>query len=72
MDGWTIDGRCPCGGTLEERVVEVRMTARDGRLVVLPSVPQAACLTCDSRFYHAGMLQRIEGVMAQCAPSDTN
>lgn len=70
MHRWTVDGRCPCGGTLEDRLVEVRMTAPDGSPVVLTSVPQAACPTCGSRYYHAGMLQRIEAVMEQTRRSD--
>jgi YgiT-type zinc finger domain-containing protein len=56
-------GRCPCGGTYEERMVEVRMTV-GGEAIVLTDVPQGACPTCGSRVYKASTLEGIERLMA--------
>jgi hypothetical protein len=55
-------GRCPCGGTYEQRVVDVNMTV-DGKPVKLTDVLQGACPVCGSRVYKAEMLARIEAVM---------
>jgi len=55
-------GRCPCGGTYESKLVEVRMTVQ-GEVVVLSDVPQGACPVCGSRVYKAGMLEDIEALM---------
>jgi YgiT-type zinc finger domain-containing protein len=58
---WTATGKCPCGGTYEDRKVDVRFTRREsGEVTVLDSVPQGACPICGSRVYHASMLYRIE------------
>lgn len=53
-----VFGRCPCGGTYESRLVEIR---RDER--VLEDVPQGGCDLCGSRVYRADMLERIEMLM---------
>jgi YgiT-type zinc finger domain-containing protein len=55
-------GQCPCGGTYEQRSVEVSMTVA-GEHVVLPDVPQGACPVCGSRVYKAATLAAIEDVM---------
>lgn len=55
-------GKCPCGGTYENRQVEVRMTVA-GKAVVLSNVPQGACPLCGSRVYKAEVLERIEALM---------
>ncbi len=61
MTTWTPDGRCPCGGTYDDRAVEVRFSPPDGgEPVTLPDVPQGACSSCGSRVYAAGVLQRLE------------
>lgn len=58
---WTVNGKCPCGGTYEDREVQVRLTSSStGAVTVLESVPQAVCPICESRAYHASILQRIE------------
>jgi hypothetical protein len=56
-------GACPCGGTYEPRVVEVRLTNQMGEAVVLPKIPQGACRVCGSRVYKLAVLQRIEALM---------
>ena len=56
-------GTCPCGGTYEPRVVEVRLTNQTGKAVVLPTIPQGACQVCGSRVYKLAVLQRIEALM---------
>jgi len=55
-------GRCPCGGTYDNRSVEVRLTV-GGKVVVLTDVPQGACPNCGSRVYKAEVLERIETLM---------
>jgi hypothetical protein len=55
-------GRCPCGGTYEERVVEINMKV-EGQVVQLTDVLQGACPNCGSRVYKAEMLGRIEAAM---------
>jgi hypothetical protein len=55
-------GRCPCGGTYEQRVVEVNMSV-EGKPVKLTDVLQGACPNCGSRVYKAEMLARIEATM---------
>ena len=55
-------GRCPCGGTYEQRVVEINMTV-EGKPVKLTDVLQGACPNCGSRVYKAEMLARIEAVL---------
>jgi YgiT-type zinc finger domain-containing protein len=55
-------GRCPCGGTYENRFVEVRLTI-SGKVVVLTQVPQGACPNCGSRVYKGEVLERIESLM---------
>jgi YgiT-type zinc finger domain-containing protein len=60
-------GACPCGGTYEERTVEVRMTV-DGELVVLRGVPQGDCSNCGSKVYKAGTLEGIEALMSGRSP----
>ena len=55
-------GRCPCGGSYENRAVEVRMTV-SGKPVVLTDVPQGACSTCGSRVYKPETLERIESLL---------
>ena len=55
-------GRCPCGGTYEQRMVEINMNV-EGRPVKLTDVPQGACPQCGSRVYKAEMLARIEATM---------
>ncbi|MEN8654158.1 hypothetical protein ABCR94_27070 [Streptomyces sp. 21So2-11] len=57
--GWY--GRCPCGGTYEERWVDVRFTDPHGSSGRLTDVPQGACVLCGSRVYKLAVLQRIEG-----------
>jgi YgiT-type zinc finger domain-containing protein len=61
--GGTWYGICPCGGTYEERTVEVRLTNRAGDGVTLPEIPQGACPVCGSRVYKLAVLQRIEAAM---------
>jgi YgiT-type zinc finger domain-containing protein len=57
----TMDYRkCPCGGTYQERWVEVRMTVTSGEKVTLTDVPQGACPVCGSRVYKAQILDGIE------------
>jgi YgiT-type zinc finger domain-containing protein len=60
-------GRCPCGGTYESRMVEVRMTVGSEK-VVLSGVPQGACPRCGSRVYKAGVLEQLEGLMGSWPP----
>lgn len=55
-------GKCPCGGTYENRTVEVRMTV-EGQAVVLSDIPQGACPRCGSRVYKLDMLECIEAAM---------
>jgi YgiT-type zinc finger domain-containing protein len=57
-------GRCPCGGTYENRFVEVRLNVA-GKTVVLTQVPQGACPNCGSRVYKGEVLERIESLMKQ-------
>jgi len=52
-------GSCPCGGTFEETVVEVRFTAVTPPQS-LRDVPQAACPLCGTRVYKSAVLERIE------------
>ena len=60
---WTANGKCPCGGTYEDRTVEVRLSrSESGEMIVLDSVPQGVCPRCGSRVYHASMLYRIESI----------
>jgi YgiT-type zinc finger domain-containing protein len=54
-------GPCPCGGTYEARLVEVRLTVGD-EAVVLPNLPQGACAACGSRVYKREILELIEGI----------
>lgn len=54
--------RCPCGGRYEARLVEVRMTVEDHR-VVLADVQQDACPVCGSRVYEARTLRLVEDVL---------
>jgi YgiT-type zinc finger domain-containing protein len=63
-------GRCGCGGTLEPRLVEVRLTLGD-EPVVLPYVPQGACSTCGSRVYKAEVLEIIEAIFYGELPLQT-
>ena len=56
-------GTCPCGGTYEPRVVEVRLTNQSGEPVTLPEIPQGVCPNCGSRVYKLAVLQRIEALM---------
>ena len=63
-------GRCGCGGTLEPRLVEVRLTLGD-EPVVLPYVPQGACATCGSRVYKAEVLEIIEAIFYGELPLQT-
>ena len=51
--------RCPCGGTYEDRQVNVTMTAE--RIVVGP-LPQRTCPECGTRVYRLDVLQRIESI----------
>ena len=63
MRRWTPNGKCPCGGTYEDREVEVRFAAPDESApLVLTRVPQGACPVCGSRVYPATVLERIEAV----------
>jgi YgiT-type zinc finger domain-containing protein len=55
-------GQCPCGGTYEQRNVEVAMNVAGERLIV-PDVPQGECPVCGSRVYRAATLEAIEDVM---------
>jgi hypothetical protein len=55
-------GRCPCGGTYEQRVVDINMQV-EGKPVRLTDVLQGACPNCGSRVYKAEMLARIEAAM---------
>jgi YgiT-type zinc finger domain-containing protein len=52
-------GTCPCGGTYENRKVEVRMTV-GGRLVSHSGVPQGACPQCGGRVYKRDVLDALE------------
>jgi len=52
-------GRCPCGGSYEHRLVDVRVTVEGGSIRTL-TVPQGACPNCGSRVYKAETLDRIE------------
>jgi YgiT-type zinc finger domain-containing protein len=55
-------GHCPCGGTYERRVVEVRMTV-DAEAIVLTDVPQGACPVCGGRVYKMHVLEGLEATM---------
>lgn len=55
-------GQCPCGGTYEQRWVEVNMTVAT-QPVVIESVPQGACPVCAGRVYKAADLAAIESRM---------
>jgi YgiT-type zinc finger domain-containing protein len=55
-------GGCPCGGTYENRRVEVAMTVDDNK-IQLSGIPQGACPVCGSRVYKLGVLERIEATM---------
>jgi hypothetical protein len=59
MRGRATGGTCPCSGTYEERLVEVRI-AREPEPLVLSSLPQQVCTSCGSRVYPAPVLSRIE------------
>lgn len=61
-------GSCPCTGVYEKRTVEITMTV-DGETVVLENVPQGACPFCGSRVYKTEVLERIEALFHQRAPS---
>ncbi len=54
-------GICPCGGTFENRLVEVRMMV-SGRATTLLTVPQGVCPDCGSHVYKSDILKRIESV----------
>jgi YgiT-type zinc finger domain-containing protein len=60
-------GACPCGGSYEERAVEVSMVV-DGDAVVLTNVPQGACPSCGSRVYKRGVLESLEATMRGSDP----
>jgi hypothetical protein len=75
MRMWTLSGRCPCGGTYEDRIVEVRLpSGHESHAVIFPGVPSAVCSWCNSRVYPAPVLRRLElafGAAAQTTlPSD--
>ena len=55
-------GRCPCGGTYEHRLIEVRMTVA-AEPVTLSNVPQGVCPSCGSRVYKAESIGRVEETM---------
>ena len=55
-------GRCPCGGTFDHRMVEVRVTRT--KEVMFDDVPQGACPRCGARVYKAETLARVELRMA--------
>jgi YgiT-type zinc finger domain-containing protein len=55
-------GRCPCGGTFEHKLVEIKMTV-EGSVVTLTDVPQGVCPSCGSRVYKAETLTRVESTL---------
>jgi hypothetical protein len=59
---------CPCGGSYEDRLVEVNMTVNEERQV-LTDVEQRACPSCGSRVYSPATLERIESLMRGSAAS---
>ena len=60
--------KCPCGGRFDTRLVEVRMTSRDGP-VTLNDIPQGVCGNCGSRVYRRATLTQIEAVYRTCQRS---
>jgi YgiT-type zinc finger domain-containing protein len=52
-------GRCPCGGTYEFHLVEVRATVA-GELKILQDIPQGRCPSCGGRVYKPETLEFIE------------
>jgi hypothetical protein len=58
-------GRCPCGGTYENRWVEVRIPIPDADPIVEINIPQGACPICGSRVYKAQILDLIETMWHQ-------
>ncbi len=64
-------GRCPCGGSYETRMIEVRVSS-GGTVHVVTGVPQGACPACGSRIYKAHVLARLEALMhgPAVAPQD--
>jgi len=55
-------GRCPCGGTYEHHLTDVRMTVA-GEALTLSDVPQGRCPSCGSRVYKAESIARVEETM---------
>jgi YgiT-type zinc finger domain-containing protein len=55
-------GRCPCGGSYAQRLVEVTIRA-SGDVISLKEVPQGACPQCGSRVYKADVLEELETAM---------
>jgi YgiT-type zinc finger domain-containing protein len=61
-------GQCPCGGTYERKLVEVRMTV-NGQAILVEDVAQGYCPTCGSRVYKAVVIEELEALMSgQPAP----
>jgi hypothetical protein len=53
-------GKCPCSGTIETIMVEVRMLGQKP----MSDVPQGRCSQCGSRYYKAWVLQVLEAAFA--------
>jgi hypothetical protein len=66
----TLYGDCPCGGTIEPRLVPVKLVSewRDPP-VFIESVPLGACGKCGARVYKAEILGLIESAWRN-APAD--
>jgi YgiT-type zinc finger domain-containing protein len=63
-------GKCPCGGTYENRTVELRMTVEDEPLVI-SDIPQGACPACGSRVYKLDVLECIEATIKRSLIPDS-
>lgn len=60
-------GRCGCGGTFEQRLVEVRVTI-DGTAFLHEGVQQGNCPLCGRRVYQAAMVVALERFLRSGAP----
>lgn len=54
--------KCPCGGSYQDQLIEVRMQV-SGVSVLLKDIPQGNCPGCGSRVYLPEDLKRIEDIM---------
>ncbi len=69
MPTWTADGRCPCGGSYQDREVEIQLrNADDSQTFTLSGVAQGVCPKCGSRVYTSATLRRIE-IMFHARPA---